>query len=164
MAGAVFKLSDSVNKITELFVILFFLIVVVATFIQVFSRYVLNFSFSWTEESARFAFIWLNMLGACVCLKRGSHAAITLLVDLFPAGLKKVVQICTNLLILFATSLMIVQGVKVVAVTTAQPSPALGLPMAMIYLCVPVGGVIMAIHTAAIVANLVCPAFAGGKS
>src|SRR5688572_4792528 len=49
--------------------------------LQIFSRYTaLIPSYIWTEEMARFFFIWSIMLGAMVGIREGTH----FVVDLFP--------------------------------------------------------------------------------
>ena len=60
-ADIIFK---KVNRFMEIFLVLIFGLLVLDVLWQVFSRYVLNTSFSWTEELARFSLIWLSILGA----------------------------------------------------------------------------------------------------
>ena len=47
--------------------------------VQVFCRYVLLFSFSWSEELARFVFIWLVYLGVSMGAKYNEHIRVTIL-------------------------------------------------------------------------------------
>ncbi|WP_439257730.1 TRAP transporter small permease [Lonepinella sp. BR2271] len=42
---------------------LFFIIIVVMTFIQVITRYVINISFPWAEEFLRFCYTWMILFG-----------------------------------------------------------------------------------------------------
>jgi TRAP-type C4-dicarboxylate transport system permease small subunit len=56
-------------------------ILVVPVSLQIFSRYTeLIPSYIWTEEMARFCFIWSIMLGAMIGIREGTH----FVVDLFP--------------------------------------------------------------------------------
>ena len=54
------KISDGINKAVELVTVILFVILIVACVMQVFFRFVLNNSLSWTEEVARFSFIWMH--------------------------------------------------------------------------------------------------------
>ncbi|MEZ9266124.1 TRAP transporter small permease, partial [Vibrio splendidus] len=54
------------------------LLVVTVTW-QVFSRYVLNDPSNWTDELARYAMVWLGLLGASYLFGIKGHLAITLL-------------------------------------------------------------------------------------
>ena len=57
-------------------------ILIVPVSLQIFSRYTaLIPSYIWTEELARFCFIWSIMLGAMVGIREGTH----FVVDLWPA-------------------------------------------------------------------------------
>lgn len=42
---------------------LFFLVIVVMTFVQVITRYVINISFPWAEEFLRFCYTWMILFG-----------------------------------------------------------------------------------------------------
>ena len=55
---------NKVNKILEWFLIIIFALLVLDVLFQVFSRYLLGRSFTWTEEFARFSLIWMTVLGA----------------------------------------------------------------------------------------------------
>ena len=56
-------------------------VLIIPVSLQIFSRYTeLIPSYIWTEEMARFCFIWSIMLGAMVGIREGTH----FVVDLFP--------------------------------------------------------------------------------
>ena len=57
-------LYDRLNRLIEGLLIVIFGLFVLDVLLQVFARYVLNQSYSFTEEFARFALIWLAVLGA----------------------------------------------------------------------------------------------------
>jgi TRAP-type C4-dicarboxylate transport system permease small subunit len=52
--------------------------------VQVFCRYVLSFSFSWAEQSARIGFVWLTMTGISLAAKQGIHLKVDALVQFLP--------------------------------------------------------------------------------
>ena len=58
MKNGIRKAADIQLKIYSVVGLVFLTIVVVTTFLQVATRYFLEASFSWTEEAARYAFIW----------------------------------------------------------------------------------------------------------
>ena len=60
------RVSDTVNRIVGYVGIAVFLALIIACVMQVFFRFVLNNSLSWTEELARYCFIWMHMLGASI--------------------------------------------------------------------------------------------------
>ena len=140
------NISNSVNKLVGIFCICIFIVMLTSTVLQVFTRYVLNSSLSWTEELARFTFIWITMLGASIALKNKSHAAITMIIDHLPIKIRKVIFIITDLLILFFAYLMVFQGIKMGIATSHQYSPAIHIKMTYIYLSVPFAGLIIFLY------------------
>jgi len=137
------KISDNTNRIIELICICIFSLLLISADIQVFTRYIMNSSLSWTEEIARFAFIWLTMLGASIALKNQSHAVISIVLDHMPKKIRKGLNIIIDLLILFFCVIMIIQGIRMAILTKDQPSPAVHIPMAYIYISVSIGGLSM---------------------
>lgn len=79
MRNFINKCSDYLNKLVVSVGCVIFFVLVVATIIQVLCRYFLKVSVPWTEELARFAFIWATMLGASVLVKTKGHPAVDVL-------------------------------------------------------------------------------------
>lgn len=72
------------NKWEEyvLFTVMLFMLTTLT--VQVFCRYVLSFSFSWAEQSARIGFVWLTMIGISLAAKKGLHLRIDGLIQVLP--------------------------------------------------------------------------------
>ena len=119
----------------------FLVVVVGATGLQVFSRYVLNSSFSWTEELARYTFVWMNMLGASYVLKNESNAVVDFLGNLLKGKARVTQKLYVFTMIGLAASIFIFQGFKMAKVGMYRPSAALGVPMGWIYMSIPVGAI-----------------------
>ena len=58
-------------------------LVIVFAFLQVVARYLLPQAPTWTEEGARYAFIWMSMMGASAAARHCSNASVDLLDTLF---------------------------------------------------------------------------------
>jgi len=118
-------------------------IMTVLVFLTVIYRYFLMAPISWGEEMARFLFIALSLFGAAIAMKEGAHFRITILVDRFPPA----VRIGLELLIALATSLVLgvvlAKGWGLALLNRNQESPALGVPMSVPYLAVPLGAFLM---------------------
>lgn len=118
---------------------------------QVFTRYVLRRPSSYTEELARFLLIWVGLLGAAYALGRGLHLAI----DLLPRPNGRFSRIATGVsaasVALFAIAVMVVGGLNLVRLTLLleQSSAALRLPLAWVYLVVPIAGALIAFYAVA---------------
>ena len=118
-------------------------VMVVNVLWQVFSRYILGEPSSFTDELARFLMIWIGVLGAAYVSGQNGHVAIDVLVRRSSGRhRKRLKQLVRVAIVLFCLFVMVVGGLRLVYVTWVleQYSPALGLPLAMVYLVIPVSG------------------------
>lgn len=67
--------------------LLLFLALCLVVFLQFFSRYVLNNSFGWTEEIARYLLIATVFMGAAMCMRRHRHIQVNFLYRILPRGI-----------------------------------------------------------------------------
>ena len=122
-------------------------LMLVIIFLQVVSRYIFNHSFEWSEELARFLFVWTVFIGSALIIGDKGHMAVKLLGEKLKgtkAGivLNLFIELCSLVFIL----ILIVQGAKMTKVMMFQTSPALGVPMGYVYLIIPVSGVLMLLY------------------
>jgi TRAP-type C4-dicarboxylate transport system permease small subunit len=114
--------------------------------LQVFFRYVLNSSLSWSEEVARYLFIWAALLGFSSSVEAGRLFRFEMLAVRLPAAGR---LICAALFVCAAVAfigVLVFNGSLLVAHTASQSSPAMEMPMAIAYAALPVGGILMALH------------------
>jgi TRAP-type C4-dicarboxylate transport system permease small subunit len=118
-------------------------LVIVAS-LQVFTRYVLNAPFTWTEELARMLFTWINFLGAALIVKKSSHISIDFLVKILPPGPRRWLLVVSHSVVLTVVLILAVKGFRLLQITGASASPALNVPWAYVYAAFPVGMSLMA--------------------
>lgn len=113
---------------------------------QVFTRFVMGDPSSFTDELARYLMIWLGVLGAAYVSGKNMHVAI----DLLPSRARQDYQVKMRIsvdvfIILFALAALVVGGSRLVYIsyTLGQQSAALQLPMALVYLVLPISGVLI---------------------
>lgn len=114
--------------------------------LQVFFRYGLNSSLSWSEEAARYLFIWSAVLGFSSSVEARRLFRFDLLARRLSARGQ---MVCAALFVVAAAGFLwalVIHGSALVAGTTSQSSPAMGLSMAVPYAALPVGGALMALH------------------
>lgn len=121
-------------------VVVCFIYMTLAVLAQVFGRYVFNYSISWTEETAKFAQIWVVLIGAGITMRRGLHVAVDVLaamLPLRPARLLMIVVACGCLwflgIVAYGSLALLELG------WDFETSPVLLIPMWTIYLCLPLG-------------------------
>ncbi len=141
------KIEKIVERLLYFLVCATFAVLIFACVLQVFTRFVLNNSLSWTEELARYAFIWSNFLGAAICTQKESHAAVTAVTDLLPAKAQTALKIAVSLIIILVAGVLIWHGFQVAYAVRLQLSPALRVSMALIYGAAPVCGVFVLFYS-----------------
>lgn len=119
-----------------------FLMVSVVT-AQVISRYLFNSPFTWTEELARYTFVWVSFLGMAIAVKYGSHIALDMLARKLTGISRKSLMVFNNLLVLVFSGILTYSGFEFVKLGARQTSPSLSLPMDIVYLVIPISGILL---------------------
>ena len=132
----------------------------VLVLVQVVLRYILNAALPWVEEMTVFLMIWMAFMGAAVGVRRGTHIAMTMLVERLPKGLARVIFYVSTLAIIAFAGVVVWQGVLLVISVGNQRSAALGVPMTFPYLVVPLGAVLIILQACANVIDPPRPAAA----
>ena len=135
-----------INRFIEVSLVIIFALLVLDVLWQVFSRYLLNTSFSFTEEFARFALIWLSILGAAYLNAKREHLSMDFLYQKFPPKTQKKVAVLIEVLIfLFALVVMVIGGFNLVYTTLhlEQLSGTLRIPLGYIYAILPFSGLLI---------------------
>lgn len=108
--------------------------------LQVFNRFVLNRSLSWSEEFQIFCHVWIVFLAIPIAYRRGAHLAVDAIKMKLGAGVQKAFNLFIELLwIWFATSLAWLSW-RVAQVAKLQNSPGLDMPMSWVYYGMVAGG------------------------
>ena len=139
-------LYKGLTKTIEWLLIVTFSLLVLDVLWQVFGRYVLNQSYSFTEEFARFALIWLTILGAAYLNGRREHLAMDYWLNkLEPAARARRMRIIELIMFVFALVIMVVGGGNLVYTTLrlGQLSAAMQVPLGLVYAVVPFSGLLI---------------------
>ena len=98
---------------------------------QVFSRYILGVSLSWSEEITRYLFIWSAFLSVSLCTRKCISIKVDQFIKMFPKRGKTIFKI-TNLTVEFAFFVYLIPFSFLylkATIESGQVSPACGLPM-----------------------------------
>jgi TRAP-type C4-dicarboxylate transport system permease small subunit len=108
--------------------------------LQILSRYTgLIPRYIWTEEIARFCFIWIVMIGAMIAVRDGTHFDV----DVLPRVSAKVdawLRIFTHVAMLAVALIFVTYGYQFAKFGSIQSSEISGLPMLSIYIAWPIAG------------------------
>jgi TRAP-type transport system small permease protein len=150
VSRALIKLDDILAKGEAVVLIAILALMTVVVFLQVIYRYVLTQPLHWSEELARYLFVWLSILGAAHGLQKRGHFGFDALFRMLPKRAKTYVDILIYALMGAVIFVMIVDGMTLVEKTLPQESPAMGICMGWAYASLPLGGALMAVHLVAI--------------
>ena len=136
------KLLDGYYSLLKLALTVLMGVLIVPVTIQIFARYV-GFipRYIWTEELARFCFIWIILIGAMVALRENEHFTVDLLPTPKTRRGKAVSMIFADLMAFILAAVFVVWGWPLVEFGLLQTSEMAELPMVLIYIAWPITGV-----------------------
>src|SRR4249920_4240355 len=115
-------------------------VLIVPVSLQIFSRYTaLIPAYIWTEEMARFLFVWMVMIGATVGVREGSHFDV----DIWPtlgAKANALLQIVSGVFILMLAFVFLWAGWEFTRFAWNRVSELAAMPLWMIHIAWPVAG------------------------
>jgi TRAP-type transport system small permease protein len=116
-------------------------VLIVPVSLQVFSRYTsLIPSYIWTEEMARFLFVWMIMIGAMVGIREGTHFEVDVWPRLGPRA-NALLKIVTSVFVLAFALVFIWWGWEFTRFAFKRFSELADLPLWLIHIAWPIAGV-----------------------
>lgn len=139
-------MRTTIDKYLGYFLVLLMMVMTLDVLWGVLTRYVFGSQADWSEELARFLLIWIGLLGAAYAAGQKMHLAIDLLMPKLDEGKQRSLAIFINsLVILFAFAVLVVGGFRLIYLTQllGQLSAALRIPMYLIYMVIPISGLLV---------------------
>ena len=136
------------HNFEEYFCVWIMAVMTVLVFFQVVMRYVFSNSLSWSEELARFIFLWLSWMGASYAVRERSHFRVEMFVNMIK-GKTRIFFEYIILLAWFSFCFFLAwQGTKLLIFLqgTGQISTAMSMPMTWPYASVPVASALMCLR------------------
>ena len=126
-----------------------FAVISLTAFANVMARYVFNASLAFTSELTINLAVLLTMVGAAIGIREGSHLGFTLLKDTLTGRKHQLLVVLGGAAIVLFYVALIKFGMDVSLrqLQRGQTTPALGLPMWLLSLALPLGGVLGIIRT-----------------
>jgi C4-dicarboxylate transporter, DctQ subunit len=142
------KINHILNHLEEYVGVISLIFTSLLVFVQVVLRYLFNYSLSWSEEAARYLIVWFIFIGSSIAVREKAHATMDALVTILPAKGKRIFAILSNLIAMVFCLILMWSGIKTVegVVAFGSVTPAIGMPMYLPYLAIPVGAGLMFIR------------------
>ncbi len=142
------KIIEVYNKIEAHALVISLIFTTLLIFCQVFFRYVLENSLSWSEELARYIFIWQIWLGTSISMKEKDHIDLDMLRNKLSPNGKLILSVISKLILLAFCVFLTVYGWDLVSsmIQRGNISAAMGLKLWTIYLALPFSQAIVSLR------------------
>ena len=136
------KILDGYFYFLKFVLTLLMAVLIIPVTMQIFARYI-DFipRYIWTEELARFCFIWIILIGAMIALRENEHFTVDLLPTPKTNQGKSLSLMFVDLMTFILAFIFVVWGWPLVKFGLLQTSEMAELPMVFIYIAWPLTGV-----------------------
>ncbi|HPI98103.1 MAG TPA: TRAP transporter small permease [Synergistales bacterium] len=134
-----------IDKLSGYVIFISLLVMTIATFSQVFCRYVLNFSIPWSEELSRFLFTWVVFAGVPSLVYRSGMTAFNLFLLKMSGWKAKLASLLISSGYVLFFYYLSTGSIPLVKRQMMQMATSIPVSMGMIYLVIPVSGFLVII-------------------
>ena len=123
------------DHLEEFFMIPLIFAMSIIIFIQVIMRYVFQSSLTWSEEMARYMFVWLVYFSVSYTARREKHIRIDAAINLYPKKMRPYIELLSEIIVLGFAIFIAITGYTVFGkiAWSGQMSPAMRIPMQFVY-------------------------------
>ncbi len=150
------RLMGWLDRFDQVAILILLAGLVAVVFLQVASRFLLKIPIEWSEELARFLFIWFCWLGSSYATLKFHHIRITAQLRLLPPRVARLVVIAGDVVWVVFNLFVVVAGVKYLHSTIEFPYRAMITEINMFWIFLPIP-VIFVVFTLRVVYNLFDP-------
>lgn len=136
------RLLDGYCQFLKVVMTLLMALILIAVSVQIVSRYSgLVPRYIWTEEVARFCFVWIVMIGSMIAVRESSHFIVELLPVAKSAKERGIAQLIVHSFMLLMALVFAWYGIEFTRFGARQASEMSGINLASIYVSFPLAGV-----------------------
>ncbi|GAX90176.1 TRAP transporter small permease [Effusibacillus lacus] len=139
-------LVSALNRIMRFLVNILLFAMVMAVFLQVLFRFLIDQPLAWTEELARYLLIWITFLGSAYAMSVRAHIGTDYILNYLSPGLKKIVLVLGTAASCLFFGIMAIEGYTLAMRGMVQTSPTLQLPMGLVYSVIPISGALLIVN------------------
>ncbi|MGE4352556.1 MAG: TRAP transporter small permease [Oscillospiraceae bacterium] len=111
---------------------------------QVFMRYIMKNPSTMSEDILSYSFVWISLIATALVFGERDHMNLTFFLDKGSPVVKLILSLLSEaLVIIIAFMVFLVGGNKFMNVGAIQVSPTLGITMDLVYLILPVSGILI---------------------
>ena len=141
------KILDVIERVTDVLCFVLMSVGFVITFFHIIGRYILKMPIFYSEELARYCFIWACMLGASVVNRNDEHTNVNYFTTLLPQRAQVRLYIGRQVAILLLLVVLIYYGIALSIKMNTVQTAAMEISWFYIYMALPVGSAFLIITT-----------------
>lgn len=129
------------ERLEEVFLVILMIAATLLVAAQVVTRFILKVPLPWSEEIARYMFLWLTWVGASYATKERKHVRIDIIYEKLPEKGKKICTAISTVIWIVFLAVMVYLSVRLTASVASggQIAVGSGIPMWIPYASIPVG-------------------------
>lgn len=125
------KSPKFLDKVLEYGALLSMILFIFTVSLQVFARFALPSSPSWTEELSRYLFIYMIVFAAGLGIRDKGYAAVDTIQEMLPKKAKGILLIAIDVVLLGFLVIVAYKGLGFIELGAIQTSPTLLIPMSL---------------------------------
>ncbi|ORE91342.1 TRAP transporter small permease [Acuticoccus yangtzensis] len=141
--GPVGFVCDCLEAVAGLLVVVLFALMIGVVSYEVVMRYVFNAPTFWSGELARWAMVWVALVGLALAVRHLDNIKVDVLVDAVPRPVQVVMAILRFVFAFAFAGVMLVYGIRLMRLNAGQTSPGLEWSVSILYLAPTVSAVLM---------------------
>ncbi|MBQ4436383.1 MAG: TRAP transporter small permease [Lachnospiraceae bacterium] len=129
------------ERLEEIFLVILMIAATLLVAAQVVTRFILKVPLPWSEEIARYMFLWLTWVGAAYATKERKHVRIDIIYEKLPEAGKKVCTVISTIIWIVFLGIMVYLSFRLTrsVASGGQIAVGSGIPMWIPYASIPVG-------------------------
>ena len=136
------RIIDAYFRLLQLVITILLFLLVIPVTLQIVARYTEFIPrYIWTEEAARFLFIWIIMIGATIAVRERTHFDVDILPKPSTPRWQAVSELVVDCAILVIAAVFVVYGWGYAVFGYSQTSELTGINMMTMHLAFPLAGV-----------------------
>ncbi len=147
------KLCRLVFKALEWFAMICMVILTGIVFTDVILRYIFKQGFSWTQEIATLMLVWCSLIGMAIGVLEKIHISIEMFTSKLPPRAISVLESIDHILVAVFGGLMVYFGIFIMNMTKMSTMPATKMPSAVLYVILPLSGLLVMINAILVAAK-----------
>lgn len=136
------SVNNTISKVFEIIMLIMFSTMVISCFLQVITRLAQS-PLSWSEELSRYMAVYLTFLGACYGYRKSGLITVEIAITKLTGHKKTALLTFITAVMVAFCYVMIRYGFAIVSRFMRQTSPALHIPMGLVYVIAPICGITM---------------------